>query len=168
MIDGTLRLAQINPFALFVMPETMALELHFIYALSEFEFLIQGSQHPILLYTDHKTIPFLFTQKNKPNHRVNKGQLILKELPNLNVIWTKGNNPSVPDLLSCSLTTTTKDEHYLQTVENPGSVKFFMTHNQQTLLIQCYHALSKEYINAVPTDITVESTYSQILEFELL
>ena len=33
-----------------------------IYALSEYEFLIQGLKHPIILYTDHKTILFLFTQ----------------------------------------------------------------------------------------------------------
>ena len=36
-----------------------------IYALSEYEFLIQGSQHPVILYTDHKPILFLFAQKNK-------------------------------------------------------------------------------------------------------
>ena len=41
-----------------------------IYALSEYDFPIQGSKHPIILYTDHKPILFLFTQKNKPNHRV--------------------------------------------------------------------------------------------------
>ena len=39
-----------------------------IYALLEYEFLIQGSQYPIILYTDHKPILFLFTKKNKPNH----------------------------------------------------------------------------------------------------
>ena len=39
-----------------------------IYALSEYEFLIQGSKHPIILYTDHKPIHYLFSQKNKPNH----------------------------------------------------------------------------------------------------
>ena len=38
-----------------------------IYAISEYEFLIQGSKQPIILYTDHKPISFLFTQKNKPN-----------------------------------------------------------------------------------------------------
>ena len=41
-----------------------------IYALLEYEFLIQESQHPIISYADHKPILFLFTQKNKPNHRV--------------------------------------------------------------------------------------------------
>ena len=37
-----------------------------IYALSEHEFLIHGSKYPIILYTDHKPILFLFTQRNKP------------------------------------------------------------------------------------------------------
>ena len=46
-----------------------------IYALSEHQFLIQGSKHPIILYTDQKPILFLFTKKNKPNHRAYKFQL---------------------------------------------------------------------------------------------
>ena len=41
-----------------------------IYALSDYRFLIKGSQHFIILYTDHKPILILFPQKNKPNHRV--------------------------------------------------------------------------------------------------
>ena len=70
-----------------------------LYALSEYEFLIQGSKHPIILYTDHKPILFLFTQKNKPNQRVYKFQLILTKFPNLHIIWTEGKNLSLPDLL---------------------------------------------------------------------
>ena len=112
-----------------------------IYALSELEFFILVSQLPIILYTEYKHILFLFTRKNKPNHRVNKCQLILKKFPHFHIIWTEGNNPSLPDLLSCSLTMTTQDERYLRTVEIPRSIKFFMTHNQQTELIKCYYAL---------------------------
>ena len=41
-----------------------------IYALSEYEFFIQGSQNPYNLCTGHKPILFLFTIKNKPNYRV--------------------------------------------------------------------------------------------------
>ena len=101
-----------------------------IYALSEYEFLIQGSQHPIILYTDLKLFIFLFTQKNKPNHRVYKIQLILKDFPNLHIVWTERKNLPLPDFLSCSLTTTIQDEHRLRTVEIPDSIKFLMTHNQ--------------------------------------
>ena len=48
-----------------------------IFALTEYEFLLTGSNHPIILFTDHKPIIYLFTQKNKPNHRVYRFQLIL-------------------------------------------------------------------------------------------
>ena len=41
-----------------------------IFALTEYEFLLTGSKHPIILFSDHKHIIYLFTQKNKPNHRV--------------------------------------------------------------------------------------------------
>ena len=44
--------------------------LAIIFALTEYEFLLTGSNHPILLFTDHKPIIYLFTQKNKSNHRV--------------------------------------------------------------------------------------------------
>ena len=39
------------------------------FALTEYEFLLTGSSHTIVLFTDHKPIIYLFTQKNKPNHR---------------------------------------------------------------------------------------------------
>ena len=39
-----------------------------IYTLTEYEFLILGSKHPTVLFTDHKLITFLFTQKSNPNH----------------------------------------------------------------------------------------------------
>ena len=34
------------------------------FALTEYEFLLTGSNHPIVLFTDHKPIIYLFTQKN--------------------------------------------------------------------------------------------------------
>ena len=37
-----------------------------IYTLTEYEFLILGSKHPTVLFTDHKPIIFLFTQKSNP------------------------------------------------------------------------------------------------------
>ena len=133
-----------------------------IYALSEYEFLIQGSKHPIILYTDHKPILFLFTQKNKPNHRVYKFQLILIKFPNFNTVWTEGKKLSLPDLLSCSLTATTQCEQRLRTVDIPDSNKFFMTHNQNTPPIECHYAVSNEYINSIYTDTHVESPHFPI------
>ena len=38
----------------------------FIYTLTEYEFLILGSKHPTILFTDHKPKNSLFTQKFKP------------------------------------------------------------------------------------------------------
>ena len=34
------------------------------YTLTKYEFLILESKHPIVLFTDHKPIIFIFTQKN--------------------------------------------------------------------------------------------------------
>ena len=45
--------------------------------------------------------------------------------PNLLIVWTESKTLSVPDLLSCSLTTKTQEEHRLRTVEIPDSIKFF-------------------------------------------
>ena len=39
-----------------------------IYTLTEYEFLILGSKHPTVQFTDHKPIIFPFTQKSNPNH----------------------------------------------------------------------------------------------------
>ena len=40
-----------------------------IYTLTECEFLLLGSKHPTILFTDLKPIIFLFTQKSNPNNR---------------------------------------------------------------------------------------------------
>ena len=111
-----------------------------IYAISEYEFYMLGSKHPIILYIDHKPILVLFTQKNKPKHRVYKFNLILMKFPNLHIVWTEGKKFSLPDLLSQSLTTTTQDEYRLRTVEMSDSIKFCMTQSHNTQPIQCYYA----------------------------
>ena len=81
------------------------------------------------------------------------------KFPNLQIVWKEGKKLSLPDLLSCSLTTTTQDEHCLRTVEIPDSIEFFMTHKQNTQPLQCHYAVSKEYINTVSTDTNVESPH---------
>ena len=57
-----------------------------IYTLTEYEFLILGSKHPTVFFTDHKPIIFLFTQKSNPNYRVYRFQLILMKFPNLHIV----------------------------------------------------------------------------------
>ena len=72
-----------------------------IYTLTEYtHFLIFGSKHPTSLFTDHKPIIFLFTQKSNPNHRVYRFQLILMKFPNLRIVWTAGKNLALPDTFS--------------------------------------------------------------------
>ena len=84
------------------------------------------------------------------------------KFPNLHIVWTEVKNFSLPDLLSRSLTTTTQDEHRLRTVEIPDSIKFFMTHNQNTQPKQYHYAVSKKYVNSVSTDTAVESLHLPI------
>ena len=118
-------------------------------------------EHHILffLHTDHKTILFLFTPKNKPNHRVYKIQLFLVKFTNLHIVWTEAKKLSLPDLLSPSLTTTTQDEDRLRTVAIPNFIKFFMTLNHHTHPIQCHYAVSNEYFNTITPDTTKESPH---------
>ena len=71
-----------------------------IYTLTEYEFLILGSKHPTVLFTDQKPIIFFFTKKSNPNHRVYRFQLILMKFPNLHIVWTAGKNLALPDTLS--------------------------------------------------------------------
>ena len=71
-----------------------------IYTLTEYEFPILGSKHPTVLFTDHKPIIFLFTQKSNPNHRVYRFQLILMNFPNVHIVWTAGKSLALPDTLS--------------------------------------------------------------------
>ena len=96
-----------------------------IFLLTEYEFLLTGSNHPIIIFTGHKPIIYLFTQKNKPNHRVYRFQLILMKFPNLHIIWTEGKNLALPDLLSRTI----DEEHFTKTgditVEIPENIKFF-------------------------------------------
>ena len=96
-----------------------------IYKLTEYEFLT-------VLFTDHKPIIFLFTQKSNPNHRVYRFQLILMKFPNLHIVWTAGKNLALPDTLSRN----TPPELLTQktTVEIPQHIKFYiakrMKHHQ--------------------------------------
>ena len=48
-----------------------------IYTLTEYEFLILGSEHSTVLFTDHKSIIFICTRKSNPDHRVYSFELIL-------------------------------------------------------------------------------------------
>ena len=112
-----------------------------IFALTEYEFLLTGSNHPLVLFTDHKPIIYLFTQKNKPNHRVYRFQLILMKFPNLHIIWTEGKNLDLPYLLS----RTEDEEHFKKTpditVEIPENIKFFFPKTPFANNLECKYSI---------------------------
>ena len=74
-----------------------------IYRLTEYEFLILGSNYPTDFFTDHKPIIFPFTQKSNPNHRVFKIQPILIKFPNLHIVWTAGKKTTLYPILSVEI-----------------------------------------------------------------
>ena len=112
-----------------------------IVALTEYEFLLTGSNHPIILFTDHKPIIYLFTQKNKPDHRVYRFQLILMKFPNLHIIWTEGKNLALPDLLSRTI----DEEHFAKTrditVEIPENIKFLFAKTPFANNLECKYSI---------------------------
>ena len=71
-----------------------------IYTLTEFELLVLGSYPPTVLFTYHKPIIILCTQKSNPNHRVYRFQINLIKFPNLHINWMAGRNLGLPDTLS--------------------------------------------------------------------
>ena len=70
-----------------------------IYTLTEYDFLIGGSKHPTVLFTDHKHIIFLFTQKSNPNF-IKISINFNEDFPNLHKVWTAGKNLALPDTLT--------------------------------------------------------------------
>ena len=113
-----------------------------IYTLTEYEFLILGSKHPTVLFTDHKPIIFLFTQKSNPNHRVYRFQLILMKFPNLHIVWTAGKNLALPDTLSRNtlpelLTRKT-------TVEISKNIKFYLAKDETSPRLECKYAVKTD------------------------
>ena len=97
---------------------------HKIYILAEYELLILGSQHSTVLFTDHKPISFLFTQKSNPNHRVLRFQLILMKFQNLLIVWIAGKTIALHDTFCRN----TPPEMITQklTVAIPQNIKFFL------------------------------------------
>ena len=112
---------------------------------SYYEFLILGSKHPTVLFTDHKPINLLFTQKSNPNHRVYRFQLILMKLPNLHIVWTAGKNLALPDTLSRN----TPPELLTRktTVEIPQNIKFYLAKDETSPRLECKYAVKTDMIN---------------------
>ena len=70
------------------------------FTLTESEFLILGSKKPGVLFSVHKPIIFLFTQKSNPNQRNYRFEITLRKFPNLHIVLTSGKNLALPYTLS--------------------------------------------------------------------
>ena len=114
-----------------------------IYAPSEHKLPTQGSRHLPIIPRNHEPIFFQFTQKNKPNYRVDKFQHIVKNSPRLHTAWTEGKNLALSDLLSRSVTSAKLDEKYFKTIKVTEMIKICMTHNQALFHLACHYSVSK-------------------------
>ena len=113
------------------------------YTLTEYEFLILlGSKHPTVLFTDHKPIIFLFTQKSNANHRVYRFQLILMKFPNLHIVWTSGKNLALPDTLSRN--TPPELLSGKTTVAIPKNIKFYLAKDEKSSRLECKYAVKTD------------------------
>ena len=113
-----------------------------IYTHTEYEFLILGSKHATVLFTDHKPIIFLFTQKSIPNHRIYRFQLILMKFSNLHKVWTAGKNLALPDTLNRN-----KPPELLTrktTIEIPQNIKFYHAKNETSPQLECKYAVKTD------------------------
>ena len=113
-----------------------------IYTLTEYEFVMLGSKHPTILFTDHKPIIFLFTQKSNPNHRLYRFQLILMIFPNLHIVWTAGKNLALPDTLSRN--TPPELLKRKTTVEIPKNIKFNLAKDETSPRLECKYAVGTD------------------------
>ena len=77
------------------------------------------------------------------------------KFPNLHIVWKEGENLPLPDLLSRSLMTKHKTNTVLEQLR-PQFYYIFMTHNEHTQPLQCHYAVSKEYVDKITTNTTVE------------
>ena len=110
-----------------------------IHTITEYEFLILGSKHPTVLFTDHKSIIFFFTKiKSKPY----RFQLILMKFLNLHIVWQVGKNLALPDTLFRN----TPPELLTRktTVEIPQTIKFSLAKDETSPRLECKYAVKTD------------------------
>ena len=127
-----------------------------IYTLTEYECLILESKHPTVVFTDHKPIIILFTQKSKANHRDYRFKLFLMKFPKLHIVWTAEKKRTLPDTLSRN----TPPELLTRktTVEIRQNIKFSLAKGETSPRFECN--------NAVKTDIN-QSQINNLQHFPL-
>ena len=104
--------------------------------------MILGSKYPTVLFTDLKSIIFLFKQKSNPNHKVNRFQLISMKFPNLHIVWTAGKNLALPGTLSRN----TPPELLTRktTVEIPQNLKIYIAKDETSPRLECKYAVKTD------------------------
>ena len=118
-----------------------------IYTLTDYEFLVFGSNTPTFPFTDHKPIIILCSQKSKPNHKNFRFQLILIKIPNLHIFWIAGRNVRLPDTLS----RITPPEFITRktTVEIPENIylqKLLLAKRRYIAQLESKYAVKTEYL----------------------
>ena len=94
------------------------------------------------MFTDHKPIIFLFTQKSNPNYRVYRFQVIPMKFPNLRIVRTAGKNLALHDTLSKN----TPSELLTRktTVEIPQKITFYLAKDELSPRLESKHAIKTD------------------------
>ena len=106
-----------------------------IYTLTEYKLSILRSKHPTILFTIHKPVIFLFTQKSYPNHRNFRFQLNTMKFTNLHIVWTAGKK-----ILPCQTDSRNTPPELLTrktTIEIPKNIKFFLAKDETPPRFEC-------------------------------
>jgi len=101
------------------------------FALTRYEFLIQGSNHPITIYTDQKPIIFLFSKKAAVNQQFHKYQLTFNRFINLHIKCKKGSDIPWADLFSRNQTEQQKLQCIQSQKEIQKDIKFFDQNDEE-------------------------------------
>ena len=138
-----------------------------MYTLTENEILIVRSKHPTVLFTDHKPIIFLITEKSNPNHRYYRFQLILMKFPNLHINWTAGKNLALPDTRSRNTPPELRTRK--TTVEIPQNNKFYLAKNETSSRLECKQAVKtnlnqsqKNYLQHFPLFLDCQNNHYEV------
>ena len=103
------------------------------FALSQYEFIIIGSNFPITISTDHNPILFLFTRKGNLTPRQYQAQILLTKFSNLQIIHTAGTNLTVADMLSRKFSTINNKTCQLQHKTLAPHIDFLQLKNDNIL-----------------------------------
>ena len=105
--------------------------LAIVYALQIYEFLIIGSSHPILIFTDHKPLLHCFAKKGNLSPRFYRAQMQLTKFSKLKDIHTPGKYLTVGDMLSRTFTKEQFQIHQLRHKQLPPQIDFSIMKDNQ-------------------------------------